>query len=526
LLKDKEKEAQDKMKEAQQKLQDETLKMQMTQKEFDQMQKDSQMTEEEKKETEKQLEDMNSQKVEIEIVDDPEEEKEGDPQPGQKGEPQEGEGKKGEPQEGDEPSKSGDSKEKEGEEEEKDSKGSEEGEEKEEGQEGEGEEDSKGSGEGEDDESEAEGEETDEEKELKAKLKELTEKQKELEKEIENSKSEIEKSKSEIEKAKKELKKAEKESQADVDKMKTYDPTAEFEKQVEEYNDKVPTDRGDVIPLPLFDYVYDEKVNVSHASNNTKEVLRNVMCQLSALTQRFIQKVRSSRHAGSRTYQGRISTKRLHKYRHSQNIFKTEMLRKKHTAAVSIIIDCSGSMKGGKIATARRAALVIGEMMHQGKINFTLNGFTVPFSDEFDFGCYTRHSNLIHYRFGSSNDWDMSKHAVLNGDLNFGLQDNDDGESLRHFAAEIKEAKEERKIMIVLSDGEPASRAQYANQDMDLRKVIKEIRQSGIEIYSIGLGHNSASYYGAANSVNLSARASDTDIVTALTKFVGLISNG
>jgi len=351
----------------------------------------------------------------------------------------------------------------------------------------------------------------------------------------EKAKDEVKKAEKEVEKAKESQDKAEKQASCKLDDLEDIDPVEKFEEDVEEFNTRIDAFGDDVVPLPLHDYVKNINVEPNGDKAKTKRVLDNVMGQLSALSQRFVQKVRSSRHVGSRTYQGRISTKRLHKYRHSQNIFKTDLLRKKHTAAVSIIIDCSGSMDNAKIRTARRAALVIGEMMYRAKINFTLNGFTIPYvggwgkggsSSRFDFGCFTRKDYLIHYRFGSSKDWDKSKHAVLNGRLKHDLQDNDDGESLRHFADELSHEKEERKIMIVLSDGAPCAGAQTGDMDEDLKRVIKEIRQSGTEIYAIGLGTYTSHYYGEQNSVDLSSNAKDSEIITALTKFVSLIANG
>jgi nitric oxide reductase activation protein len=405
----------------------------------------------------------------------------------------------------------------------------------EEGEEGEEDEDEEGagSGEGTEDEEEGEGkgegdeEDADSESKGKGEGDESEDdnnesESEEGEKKLNDLKKEIEEKKKEIEDKIKEKIKAKMTAESLSEKdVKEVDPTKEYEV---EHSGDVVYRGGDVIPLPLHDYVQCIDVEVREHSTRTKAILDECMIAVSGMAQRFIQKVRSRIHVGVRTFKGRVNRRKLHRYKYDSNIFKTQNLRKKKDACVYIIVDCSGSMGGSKIDTARKAALVIGEMMHRAGVEFEIRGFTVFYGSQYTLGCFTRQADLIHYRFGGSKDWAHSQHTVVDGHLLHHLQDNDDGESLRHFADELSQSKKDSKMMVVISDGQPACGAQAGNTHKDLKKVVPEIRESGIDMYAIGLDTNVAQYYGDDKSVRLSSYASITELVESIGQFVNLIT--
>jgi len=312
----------------------------------------------------------------------------------------------------------------------------------------------------------------------------------------------------------------------DIKTIEIIDPTKSVAKEIKAIRKALKFKRErDVIPMPLDDYVDNINIIPEKIEKETNEILKKTIGSICGMAQRFIQKVRSSQHVGSRTYQGRLNRRSLHKYKTSKNIFKTENLRKKKGASVMIVLDCSGSMYGNKMQKALQAALVTGEIMNQAKVEFEVVGFTNNRKSA-DFGAFTRTSFLEHYRFGSNKNWSSRKYGIINAEKHLKMADNDDGESLRQFASEIAKSKKERKMMIVISDGEPASAAQLGNTTKDLHTAIKEIRKNGIEIYSVGLNMEVERFYGKENSVNISAHCSTEDLVLAISKFIGLIANG
>jgi len=77
----------------------------------------------------------------------------------------------------------------------------------------------------------------------------------------------------------------------------------------------------------------------------------------------------------------------------------------------------------------------------------------------------------------------------------------------------------------VISDGAPCSRAQRGNGRRDLKNVIRETRESGIDLYAIGLNTDVGSYYGEDKSVRLDSDANTEELIKAIGQFVGQIAN-
>ena len=100
-------------------------------------------------------------------------------------------------------------------------------------------------------------------------------------------------------------------------------------------------------------------------------------------------------------------------------------------------------------------------------------------------------------------------------DHNFGLmlkdgllKENIDGESLLWALDRIWKRKEERKILMVISDGAPVDDSTISTNpsnylEKHLKQVIKFIEnKTNIEIIAIGIGHNVNKYYKKAVTIN------------------------
>jgi len=84
------------------------------------------------------------------------------------------------------------------------------------------------------------------------------------------------------------------------------------------------------------------------------------------------------------------------------------------------------------------------------------------------------------------------------------LKENIDGEAILWAFNRIKKRKEERKILMVISDGAPVDDSTLSVNSGDylekhLKKIIKFIEdKSNIEILAIGIGHDVSRYYNKA----------------------------
>ena len=84
------------------------------------------------------------------------------------------------------------------------------------------------------------------------------------------------------------------------------------------------------------------------------------------------------------------------------------------------------------------------------------------------------------------------------------LKENIDGEALRWAYNKMSQRKEERKILMVISDGAPVDDSTLSTNTSDyletnLKDVVKWIEnKSSVELLAIGIGHDVTRYYKSA----------------------------
>ena len=84
------------------------------------------------------------------------------------------------------------------------------------------------------------------------------------------------------------------------------------------------------------------------------------------------------------------------------------------------------------------------------------------------------------------------------------LKENIDGEAISWAYSRLRKRKEERKILMVISDGAPVDDSTFSVNSRDLlekhlKKIVKYIEEkSEIEILAIGIGHDVSRYYDKA----------------------------
>ena len=88
------------------------------------------------------------------------------------------------------------------------------------------------------------------------------------------------------------------------------------------------------------------------------------------------------------------------------------------------------------------------------------------------------------------------------------LKENVDGEALAWAHQRLSKRKEERKILIVISDGAPVDDSTLSTNhsiflDNHLRQIISSIEtQSNVELLAIGIGHDVTKYYDKSITIN------------------------
>ena len=199
--------------------------------------------------------------------------------------------------------------------------------------------------------------------------------------------------------------------------------------------------------------------------------------------------------------------------------FKEETENQFKDTVVTLLIDNSGSMRGRSISLAAICADIIGSTLERCQIKTEILGFTTKHWKGGDSkklwminGSRVnpgRLNDIRHIIYKSAdNSWRRSRRyfgAMLREGL---LKENVDGEALAWSHERLLKRPEERKILIVISDGAPvddstlsANREDYL--DNHLRQIILQIeKDSPIELQAIGIGHDVTKYYKNALTIN------------------------
>ncbi|MBF2754826.1 MAG: cobaltochelatase subunit CobT [Gammaproteobacteria bacterium AqS3] len=192
--------------------------------------------------------------------------------------------------------------------------------------------------------------------------------------------------------------------------------------------------------------------------------------------------------------------------------FKRELESPFRDTVFTLLIDCSGSMRGRSMSMAAVCADVLGSTLERCGIRTEVLGFTSRHwkggdsRKRWEFSgkppAPGRVSDLLHIVFkGAGDNWRRSRRnlgLMLKEGL---LKENVDGEALLWAHERLMRTRCERRILMVLSDGAPVDDSTLncnhsGYLERHLRQVIRAINErSPVELVAIGIGHDVRSYY-------------------------------
>tara|TARA_A100000164_G_scaffold335435_1_gene327502 strand:- start:1988 stop:3781 length:1794 start_codon:yes stop_codon:yes gene_type:complete len=182
---------------------------------------------------------------------------------------------------------------------------------------------------------------------------------------------------------------------------------------------------------------------------------------------------------------------------------------------VTILIDNSGSMRGKPISVAAICADILARTLERCSVKVEILGFTTKHwkggssrekwmkNDKPNLP--GRLNDLRHIIYKSADTpWRQAKNNIglmLKEGL---LKENIDGEALKWAYNKMIRRKEERKILMVISDGAPVDDSTLSTNASDylesnLKNIVKWIEnKTDIELLAIGIGHDVTRYYNQA----------------------------
>ncbi|MDA8981796.1 cobalt chelatase [Gammaproteobacteria bacterium] len=220
--------------------------------------------------------------------------------------------------------------------------------------------------------------------------------------------------------------------------------------------------------------------------------------------------------------EGTLDTSRLHRVVAEPGYplsYKQESENKFKDTVITLLIDNSGSMRGRSISLAAICGDIISSTFERCAVKTEVLGFTTKnwkggsskqeWVDKGQPANPGRLNDLRHIVYKSAdNSWRRARKyfgAMLREGL---LKENIDGEALLWSYSRLMKRQEQRKIIIVISDGAPVDDSTLsANSenylDGHLKDSIEYIESSkNIELQAIGIGHDVNKYYKDAITIH------------------------
>ena len=220
--------------------------------------------------------------------------------------------------------------------------------------------------------------------------------------------------------------------------------------------------------------------------------------------------------------EGMLDSARLHKIITdplTPLTYKIEKDTEFRDTSVSLLVDSSGSMRGRSMTVAAICADIISTTLERCNVKTEVLGFTTKQWK----GGESRKMWMENGKPENPGRLNDIRHIIFKsadtpwrrGQKNFGLmlregllKENVDGEALIRAHDRLARRSEQRKILMVISDGAPVDDSTLSTNptnflDLHLRQVIHSIEtKSDINLIAIGIGHDVTRYYKNAVTIH------------------------
>jgi len=175
----------------------------------------------------------------------------------------------------------------------------------------------------------------------------------------------------------------------------------------------------------------------------------------------------------------------------NERVFKNKIENKVLDAAITVLVDMSGSMGGMKAYHALASNLLVNEVCSTLNIPVEIVGF----SDGYDYRTEVQPLMFVYKGFSDLKVSSDQLKQSFSCSSNF-MHGNPDGENILWAHDRLIKRKEKKKLLIVMSDGSPAATKASYGLSTFTEKVIKEVEATKfVDIYGLGLCSNAVSHY-------------------------------
>ena len=244
---------------------------------------------------------------------------------------------------------------------------------------------------------------------------------------------------------------------------------------------------------------------------------------------------------------GRLHSAGLHRLMaNDDRVFRRIHEQKSKDTAVSLLVDCSGSMSyGGKFKTAVATAFALSSTLERVNISHECIGFTTYCARIWASGRTSELARMfedaaaeetklgrrfarvapiympIFKGFGEKLTPAVKRRFAQNYmSSSIDLEENLDGEAIETASIRLMQRKEKRKVLIVLSDGSPVCPGDRRAQVAKVHMAIKQANKAGVETIGIGIMDTSVTTFYPKHIVLNDLASLPTTVMGELTKIL------
>lgn len=314
-------------------------------------------------------------------------------------------------------------------------------------------------------------------------------------------------------------------------------------------------EQADPTEFRVFTRDYDELVDIAGVTDQTSiEGIDQAVAKSTGPLMKDLRRLIAARSQVQRIpgmRRGRLHGPNLHRILSGDDrVFTRKEEAQSLDTAISLLIDCSGSMAGSRMKLAMETAYALGCVLSRLGIQFECLGFTDNYNDPRVTGksykneCakadavakIIRAVPIVMPRFKEfSERWVQSTQRrfaqVFNNDGGYGcgvpFGSTPEGCGMEFAARRLIRRKEKRKIMIVMTDGEPGGHVfnpqtmndhwAYKRQSADM---VKAIEAAGVDLVGIGIQHAGPTAYYSNSMVIQTLDEMPKQLLQLLKKFI------
>lgn len=227
-------------------------------------------------------------------------------------------------------------------------------------------------------------------------------------------------------------------------------------------------------------YTVNRIVDVDDRLIDSYDKISAPILKMSRILQRKVsQKLIDKRRGGreSNLYIGRRLDSRTLIRNDGRHFYKNRLPGAKQELSVTVLIDESGSMHSNdRITYARTAAILLEDFCSGLDIPFSIVGHTETYNGEMSINMYSD--------FESADSKD--KYRLLNIAARSG---NRDGAALEYCYHRLSQRPEEKKLLLVISDGQPSGCSYFGSEAIDdMKSIIQKYEKRNIQTIAAAIG--------------------------------------